>query len=126
MDEKPKIKHFTDLQAWQEGHKLVILIYQITEQCPQSEMFGSTNQIRRAVTSITANIAEGFSRFSYKDRVRFYYQSRGSISEVENFLLIIKDLKFISIEDFNESWSQCEKVASIVNGLINSTKKMMK
>ena len=56
------IKDFTDLQAWQNGHKLVLKIYRLTEKFPQKELFGLGDQIRRAVVSITSNIAEGFGR----------------------------------------------------------------
>jgi four helix bundle protein len=126
MQKDTKIKHFTDLIAWKEAHKLVLIIYRITENFPQREMFGIVNQIRRAVTSVTANISEGFARFSYKDRIRFYLLSRGSLSEVESFVLISKDVGYISEEEFNNIWDQSEKVATIINGLIKSTKRLIK
>lgn len=71
-DEKPKISSFTDLNTWKEGHKLVIWIYKITENFPQKEIFGLTNQMRRAAVSVTSNVAEGFSRFTAKDKHHFY------------------------------------------------------
>jgi four helix bundle protein len=126
MEKFTKIRHFTDLIVWQEAHKLVLIIYKITENFPQKEIFGITNQVRRAITSVTANISEGFSRFSYKDRIRFYLLSRGSLSEVENFILISKDVGYIGEEEFNNIWGQSEKVATIINGLIKSTKRLIK
>ena len=87
MKNNPKIKSFTDLQVWQEGHKLVLLIYKVTKKFPKEELFGLTNQIKRAGVSITSNIAEGFSRQSYKEKLQFYYMSLGSLTEIQNQLL---------------------------------------
>ena len=119
---KNKIKSFTDLIAWKEGHKLVLMIYDITKQFPKEEIFGLTNQLRRAVVSFTSNIAEGFSRQSYKDKIKFYYISLGSLTEVQNQLLIAKDIKYISQEYFNKIAEQTTKVSKIINGLIKSSK----
>lgn len=76
------IKNFYDLVAWQRGYQLVLDIYKITKDFPKEEMYGIVSQLRRAASSITANIAEGFERYHFKDKTRFYYQSRGSIAEV--------------------------------------------
>lgn len=59
-----RIKSFTDLRVWQNGHKLVLKIYQVTQKFPKEEIFGITNQLRRTGISFTSNIAEGFSRNS--------------------------------------------------------------
>jgi len=64
-----KIKSFKDLIAWQETHKLVLEIYKETKNFPKEEIFGLTNQIRRAVVSITSNISEGFNRISFKEKL---------------------------------------------------------
>jgi four helix bundle protein len=126
MNQENKIKSFTDLIVWQEGHKLVLMIYDITKQFPKEEIFGLTNQLRRAVVSITSNIAEGFSRQSYKDKVKFYYISLGSLTEVQNQLLISKDTKYISQEDFNKIAKQTVKVSKVANGLIKSSKNKIR
>ena len=60
--EKEKIKSFTDLNVWKEGHKLVLMVYDITRAFPKEEVFGLVSQMRRCSVSITSNIAEGFSR----------------------------------------------------------------
>jgi len=73
-----KIKSFTDLNAWREAHKLALIVYKITKDFPKEEMFGLTSQMRRAVVSITSNIAEGFSRQSYSEKVQFYSIAQGS------------------------------------------------
>lgn len=125
MDEKKvgnKIKSFTDLVAWIKGHELVLKIYRITKQFPRDEIFGITNQMRRCVVSITSNIAEGFSRKSYKDKVQFYYIALGSLTELQNQLLITKDIKYIDIATFKVLADKTVVVHKLINGLIKSSK----
>lgn len=113
---------FTDLFAWQKGHELVLDIYRITDCFPKKEEFGLTSQIRRASVSITSNIAEGFSRRTYKDKIQFYYISLGSITEVQNQLLIAKDLGYISKDVFCLIAEKTVIVHKLLNGLIKSSK----
>ena len=117
-----KIKSFTDLDAWKEGHKLVILIYELTHKFPKVELFSLTNQIKRCVVSITSNIAEGFSRQSYKEKLQFYSIALGSITELQNQILIARDVKYITNEEFKKVADQTIKVHKILNGLIKGTK----
>lgn len=123
--DKSKIKTFTDLNAWKEGHKLVLMIYEITKSFPKEEMFGLVSQMRRCVVSITSNIAEGFSRQSYKEKVQFYSTAEGSVTELQNQLLIARDVEFITKEMFQELAAQSIKVHKIINGLIKSSKTMI-
>ena len=88
-----KINKFTDLEVWKSAHNLTLGIYQITNSFPKSEVYGLTSQIRRAAVSVESCVAEGFSRYHYKDRLRFYYDARGSISEVQSQLITAKDLR---------------------------------
>lgn len=118
------IQKFTDLEVWKNSHELTIFVYKITKKFPKEEVFGITSQIRRASVSIESNIAEGFSRFHFKDRLNFYYQSRGSATEVQAQLLIVKDLEYISQEDFNKAFDLTQKVLIILSGLIKSTENM--
>ena len=118
-----KVNSFYDLETWKEAHKLVIEIYKITKQFPSDERFGLIDQMRRAVSSITANIAEGFTRFHYKDKVRFYYQSRGSIGEVQNFLILSRDLGYISKLQCKELGEKSINVMKLINGLIRATSR---
>lgn len=121
-----KIEKFTDLDVWREAHILTLLVYKSTKFYPKSELFGLTSQIRRAVVSIESCVAEGFSRFHYKDRLTFYYDSRGSIAEVQTQSIIAKDLGYISKDQFDEIMKQSEKVAIILGGLIRSTQSYIK
>ena len=122
MNNGNKIQSFTDLNAWKEGHKLALMIYEITKRFPREEMFGLTSQLRRATVSITSNLAEGFSRQSYKEKTHFYAMSLGSITEVQNQILIAKDVKYISNNEFQTIAQQTVIVHKLVNGLIKGAK----
>lgn len=117
-----RIKSFTDLIAWKEGHKLVLSVYTLTRSFPREELYSLTDQIRRAVVSITSNIAEGFSRQGAKEKIQFYYMALGSLTEVQNQLLVAKDLNYLKKEDFNNIANQTVKVSKLTNGLIKSLK----
>lgn len=121
-ENKEKIKSFTDLNAWKEGHKLVLDIYKITQKFPKEELFGLTNQLRRAAVSLTSNIAEGFSRNSFKERIQFYHVSLGSLTEIQNQLLVARDIGYISEGDFKEIAEDTITVHKIINGLIKKSK----
>lgn len=117
-----KIKSFTDLHTWQEGHKLVLIIYKLTSSFPRTEAYALVDQMRRAVISITSNIAEGFSRSGKKEKVQFYYMALGSLTELQNQLLVSKDLHYIDTVKFNEISEQAVLVHKLLNGLIKSIK----
>lgn len=118
--------NFKDLTAWQEGHKLVLIIYKITANFPKSETFGLTDQIRRAVVSVTSNIAEGFGRGSYKERAQFFNLSRGSLSEIDNQLIIAKDLGYINLNTYTQLENQRLIVHKLVQSLLTKTKLFIK
>ncbi len=120
--EAKRIKSFTDLDAWQEGHKLVLMVYEATKNFPLGEQFGLTSQIRRAVISITSNVAEGFSRYSYKEKSQFYSIALGSVTETQNQLLIARDVKYLPVSMFQGIAEQSVKVSKIVNGLIKKSR----
>lgn len=122
LGEESKIRSFTDLNVWKEAHKLVIMIYKTTKNFPKDELFGLTNQIRRAVVSITSNIAEGFSRNSFKDKTQFYSIALGSLTEVQNQLLVSRDVGYIDNKIFQEIGGQTVIVSKLCNGLLKSNR----
>jgi len=123
--ENKKIKSFTDLRVWQEAHKLILLTYKITRKFSKEELFGLVSQMRRAVVSITSNIAEGFSRQSFKEKLRFYYMALGSLTELQNQLLIAKDLGYLNQRDFDKTVEQAINVHKLLNAFITGTKKFI-
>jgi four helix bundle protein len=117
-----KIRSFTDLNTWKEGHRLVLDVYRITKLFPPEERYCLIDQMRRCVVSITSNIAEGFSRKTKKEKAQFFYMALGSVSELQNQLLICRDLGYIKAEDFKKIANQTVVVSKLVNGLIKSSK----
>lgn len=114
------ISSFTDLKAWQESHKLVIFIYKITNEFPTSEQFGLTNQLRRASVSISSNIAEGFSRKSAKEKSQFYSMGLSSLTEVQNQILVARDIEYISKDQFNQAAELTVTISKLITGLIKT------
>jgi len=114
------IKNFYDLNAWKQGHQLVVKIYKITESFSKEELFGIVSQLRRSASSITANIAEGFARYHFKDKIKFYYQARGSVAEVQNFLLLSRDLQLIDSITCVKLGKASKDVEQLINGLVRS------
>jgi four helix bundle protein len=96
--------------VWKEGHKLVVMIYKATKRFPKDELFGLTNQIRRAAVSITSNIAEGFSRNTFKDKTNFYAIALGSLTETQNQLLVARDVGYMDNNLFKENNQNLSKL----------------
>ena len=122
---KDKIKDFKDLNTWQESRKLVLMIYKITKNFPKEEVFGLTSQMRRASVSITSNIAEGFGRRGYKEKIQFYYLAQGSLIELKNQILIAKDIGYLDKKDFEELNKQADLSHKLLQGLITKSKSFL-
>lgn len=122
MENKVKIKSFTDLIVWQEGHKLAILIYKETKVFPKEEIYSLTNQMRRAATSVTSNIAEGFGRHTYKEKVQFYYQAQGSLTELKNQILLAHDIGYLSKDKLFTLGEQANITHQLLQGFIKKSK----
>lgn len=118
--EKIKITSFTKLVVWQKAFKLVILIYKTTKKFPKEELYGIVSQIRRAAISISSNIAEGFSRIYKKEKIQFLYLSLGSLTELENLLLISKELNYFDNEKIIEIYNLCIEVGKLIQSSIKS------
>jgi len=96
-------------------HSYVLAIYKITKQYPKEELFCLVNQMRRAAASITANIAEGYAKISSKDKLRFYNISQGSLEETRNFIILSKDLGYITLQDKEQLGIQAAEISRLLN-----------
>ena len=111
-----KSQSFEQLIVWQKAHSYVLAIYKITKQYPKEELFCLVNQMRRAAASITANIAEGYAKISSKDKLRFYNISQGSLEETRNFIILSKDLGYITLQDKEQLGIQAAEISRLLNG----------
>ena len=103
---------FEKLDVWQLSRKLTITIYNISKQFPEEEKYGLTSQIRRAIISVSSNIAEGTSRQSGIEQARYTEIAYGSLLEVLNQLILASDLEYISVETVNLQRSAIEELVN--------------
>lgn len=109
---------YKNLIAWQKSRTLVKEIYLLTERLPKSELFGLTNQIRRAVISIPSNIAEGYNRNTVKEYIHFLRIAKGSAAEVETQLMLCADLAYLSTKDIENALKLIQEVLCMIGTLI--------
>ena len=115
---------FENVVAWQKAHVFVLLVYRITKSFPSEELYGLTSQFRRAAVSIEANIAEGYKKISKADKLRFLNISQGSMEECRDYILLARDLYYISDTDFSDLRDALEDASKMLylycNGIINN------
>lgn len=120
-----KIRKFTDLRVWQVGHELVIMIYKTTKNFPKQETYSLVDQMRRATSSVTSNIAEGFGRKGYKEKLQFYYQAQGSLIELKDQILIAKDVEYLNNKEVKQLTELANNTHRLLQGLIKKTKSFL-
>ncbi len=113
-------RNYSDLIAWQKAMDLVELIYKATAGFPKEEIYGLTNQLRRAAVSVPSNIAEGQGRGAANDFRRFLAISYGSLREVETQILIAKRLHLLTDAQTAKALNLAGEVGRLINGLSNS------
>lgn len=118
-----KIEAFTDLIAWQQAHTLVLAVYKLINEFPKKEEFALSSQLRRALISITSNLAEGFGRKTVPDRLHFYIIAQSSLTEVQNQLLLACDLGYLEKESFTKTSQLSVVVHKLIGGLIKATRR---
>jgi four helix bundle protein len=118
-----KISRFEDLECWKEARTLVRHVYGASGTAEFRKDYGLSGQIQRAAISVMANIAEGFVRRSNKEFIQFLFVAMSSAAEVQSHLYVASDLHYISETQFNEIYSQADKTARIISGLITYLKQ---
>ncbi len=113
------IKDFDDLEIYKLAEDLAGWIYDLTDKFPSDEKFNVISQLRRAVTSVGANIAEGYGRFHYKENIQFCRQARGSLVEIKHFMLFSKKRNYITENILNHFLSKYKQLQIKINNYIN-------
>lgn len=114
------MQRFTELQVWQRSHTLALGGYRLTATFPDGERFGIVSQVRRAVVSIVANIAEGAKRQSRREYVRFLNVAEGSVAETESLLRLSRDLGFAEDAAIARLVEEAEEISRMLNGFRHS------
>ena len=117
------VRDFKAPDAWKLARKLPVLTFVLLKKLPAEERFARNSQIRRAVQSIAANLAEGFGRYSYQENIQFCRQARGSAYEVRDQLVSALDANLISSAECEEADGLAQGVIQTLNGYIRSTSK---
>jgi len=116
------ISSFTQLRTWQKAREFAVMVYRTTAKLPGSERYGISSQLQRASVSIAANIAEGFSRNTAKEKIQFYGIALGSLTEVQSHLYIASDLSFVTKTELTELIEETIDLQRMINGLKKSAK----
>ena len=111
---------FKSLIVWKKAYELGLLVYQLTKNFPKDEQYGLTTQMRRAAISISGNIAEGYERQHRKEYIQFLMIARGSLGELETYLMFAWDLRYINQIEFDNADSKRREVGKLFHGLIKS------
>ena len=117
------MKDFRDLEVWKESRSFRVEIRKIAKDFPKEEQFILTSQIIRSVSSITANIAEGFGRYHHQENIQFCRIAKGSLTETLDHLTVALDEKYITLEKFDELYKQYKACIRLINGYVNYLQK---
>lgn len=112
------VEGYEQLQVWERSHALALHVYKLTRDFPKSEQYGLTSQLRRAVTAIPTDIAEGSARASRKEYLQFCYIARGSLAETRYLLRLAHDLSYLSTSDYESALQACDNIVRMLNGLM--------
>jgi four helix bundle protein len=116
----PSSSSFKELRVWQEAMRLAVDVYRQTADFPKHELYGITQQMRRAAVSIPSNIAEGKGHRSNREFSHFLFHARGSLLELQTQLMIARELQYLSKEQAQLLLDLAEVVGRALGGLINS------
>ncbi len=114
---------FEDMPVWQKAMELAVKIFNLTETLPRKEDYSLTSQIRKSSLSVSGNIAEGFGRKHTKDKLNFYYHSRGSLAETKSHVIYGRKVGYFDKKDYENLLSFIDEIWKELNSLINSLTK---
>ena len=114
---------YRNLVAWQRSHELTLAIYKQTQRFPTEERYGLTSQLRRAAYSVPANISEGSGRETNRDYLRFLIIAFSSLKETEYFLMLARDLGYLSDDQYDALTETVNGTFGALQGLIKAVKK---
>jgi len=118
-----KYLSFEDMEVWQKAMDIAVRIFHLTENLPRKEDYGLTSQIRRSALSVAGNIAEGFGRKHTKDKLNFYYDSRGSLAETKSHLIYGERVGYFDQAECNDLIYLADDTWKELNKLISSMEK---
>jgi four helix bundle protein len=116
-DDMVKIQSYRELEAWQKSINVVELCYILTKDFPKEELYSLTNQIRSAAISIPSNIAEGQSRWSTREFLRFLSIAKGSLSELETQLILAQRIEYLSEDNLSKTLDLTNEIGKMISGL---------
>ncbi len=116
------MQNYKDLKVWEKAHQFTLLSYKVTENFPKTETYGITNQLRRASASIPANIAEGCGKNTKPDFANFLNIALGSSNASEYFLLLAKDLGYMSLENYDVLVKNINEIKAMLIALIGKVR----
>jgi four helix bundle protein len=112
------MQNYKDLKVWEKAHQFTLKIYDVSKQFPKEELYGLTNQLRRAASSVPANIAEGCGKNTNTDFAKYLNIALGSANESEYFVLLAKDLGYINDEDFKMLYELINEINAMLIALV--------
>ena len=116
------MQNYKDLKVWQKSHEFTLKVYTITKSFPKEEKYSLTNQLKRAASSIPANIAEGCGKNSQLDFANFLNIALGSANESEYYILLAKDLQYIRQDSFEDLNKIINEIKAMLISLINKVR----
>ena len=120
-----EVNSYQDLKIWQAGMQLAEECYCLTRAFPREELFGMTSQIRRAATSIPANIAEGWGREGTREYIQFLRVAQGSLKELETHLILSRRVGLAAEADVTPILALCTEVGKMTRSLIGTLQRKL-
>jgi four helix bundle protein len=120
------MQDYKELKVWEKAHKFTLSVYEVSKTFPKDELYSLTNQLRRAASSIPANIAEGSGKNTQAEFAHFLTIALGSANESEYFLILSKDLNYLNQNKFSELYNSINEIKAMLISLINKVRTIQK